>query len=89
MSAHTPGPWKAVLLDKWKGYRIEGPNGEPIAEDGYGPRGANARLIAAAPRMLDTLKAIRDSYLDETTHYEQLVALMRATANTVIKEIEG
>jgi hypothetical protein len=54
---HTPGPWldyegevyagKYLVADVW-----EHPSGDDVAR-------ANARLIAAAPDMLDALRAIR------------------------------
>ena len=58
---HTPGPWKVV--DSWDDYTIEGPNSEEIIfQDGpYGTptiKEANARLIAAAPALLEALRDI-------------------------------
>lgn len=61
MSAkHTPGPWKAVCRsidnqenDYFLGWDIEGP---PEAQRGQFERGADARLIAAAPQMLSALE---------------------------------
>lgn len=80
MTAHTPGPLSACTCCIREKYMDE-PDYERWIDQ--------CPLHAAAPRMLDTLKVIRDSHLDENTHYEQLVALMRAVANTIIKEIEG
>jgi hypothetical protein len=73
MSAHTPGPWM-YRLDTGTGYgRIEStrrdlPNNDPVVlavrEDwnrylSETPEGqANARLIAAAPEMLEALRAM-------------------------------
>jgi hypothetical protein len=61
MSKHTPGPWRVV--DSWNDYMVEGQNGEEIIwQDG--PHNtptinkANARLIAAAPDLLEALVAI-------------------------------
>ena len=55
MSKHTPGPWRVV--DSWNDYMVESQNGEEIIwQDG--PHNtptinkANARLIAAAPDLL-------------------------------------
>jgi len=54
---HTAGPWKyAPLLD-----RITEPSGQAIARTFAGPwdaeeEDANAKLIAAAPEMLEALK---------------------------------
>lgn len=61
---HTPGPW--IIRDKSgtvgnPAIGIEGQNGEAIAKviytDGFGTLETNARLIAAAPLLLDTLKS--------------------------------
>ena len=57
MSAHTPGPWG---LD---GNLIEGPDGERVAcITAYSRRTpkqkANARLIAAAPELLEALRGL-------------------------------
>ena len=69
MSGHTPGPWIAHMLGGGKG----GPNSYYIStaiQDGvmvnvasahanYGqPAGWNARLIAAAPDLLEALEAL-------------------------------
>lgn len=62
---HTPGPWGILDVDLYKtmraevGYHTEGEQWVPIASiTGCGPyeRDANARLIAAAPEMLEALK---------------------------------
>jgi gentisate 1,2-dioxygenase len=67
MSKHTPGPWK--IVDAWNDHMVEGQNGEEIIwQDG--PHGtptineANARLIAAAPDLLEALENLAD-YVDE------------------------
>ncbi len=57
---HTPGPWHVGINP---GPFIYGPNGEQVADLRAellpgGERDANRRLIASAPHLLDTLKAI-------------------------------
>jgi ketosteroid isomerase-like protein len=74
MSAHTPGPWTvadnnevhcdaktiAMVADlNWGQYRDAEDNGEAEFE-------ANARLIAAAPELLEALKALTDADTDFT-----------------------
>lgn len=53
-SKHTPGPWERY------GFRIESESGYYVADvidsNGFGENKANARLIAAAPRMSAALK---------------------------------
>ena len=63
MSKHTPGPWRVV--DSWNDHMVESQNGEEIIwQDG--PHNtptineANARLIAAAPDLLDALVMVLD-----------------------------
>lgn len=52
MAQHTPGPWQ--IVDRWK---IVGD--DMVLANMSGPRqGANARLIAAAPKMLEALQAV-------------------------------
>ena len=66
-SKHTPGPWKATRSNPAEGFDVwwitaELPNGEKeICSVPGGPATSewNARLIAAAPPMLDALKAYR------------------------------
>ena len=57
---HTPGPWKAQDESNYSAPIIEG-DGRPVAEvygDGLEQRKANARLIAAAPDLLEALKTL-------------------------------
>ncbi len=70
MNAHTPGPWAAVY--DGSGTWSIGPEGDPQGECIAGVRGpgvfskgdrfehaaANARLIAAAPELLEAMKVI-------------------------------
>jgi hypothetical protein len=68
MSAHTPGPW-SIHPGAFNGARIDGPNGRGVAHatqrDPHPTFGegitqqeadANARLIAAAPDLLEALQ---------------------------------
>lgn len=60
---HTPGPW--TLFDRL----VQGRGGAPVAAV-HGPHAyANARLIAAAPELLEALKAAL-SYADMEMHHE-------------------
>jgi hypothetical protein len=68
---HTPGPWVAQP-DLFDGYfYIEAASGAVIAEvfpwqagdmDGAGEADANARLIEAAPELLEALEALIECY---------------------------
>lgn len=64
MNAHTPGPWQITEMDGEVNRAVVGPDGEliadcfaPTAEDFNLPQDyeANARLIAAAPELLEAL----------------------------------
>lgn len=68
MSKHTPGPWR---LSKITAFSIEGANGRHVASSGgystnVNPEQAdmesmaNARLIAAAPELLETLEKLME-----------------------------
>lgn len=63
---HTPGPWVYHVVGHFLDYEIRGPKSEDIASvnpsDGaddpeFYPAEANARLIAAAPDLLNAVKA--------------------------------
>ena len=62
--SHTPGPW-TWKIEGFDGYKLIAKDGTKVADDGsadgeYGgwmndPNEPNARLIAAAPELLETL----------------------------------
>lgn len=57
MTKHTPGPWKYTISAKHNRPQISGKDGHQICllwRDGE--MEANARLIAAAPELLEALK---------------------------------
>jgi hypothetical protein len=59
--AHTPGIWKAVAVDEsaeYKQWEIQPHVGVVERVDGIGE--ANARLIAAAPELLEALERCLD-----------------------------
>ena len=69
MSEHTPGPWTIhPQHPAW----IIGSDGLPVAHNVYefnrGNEGANARLIAAAPELLDACRAAL-AFIDANFHY--------------------
>ena len=65
MSAHTPGPWAAEPTnphDGWDGWEVCGADGFRVC-DAHGcqsnvVRAANARLIAAAPELLEVAEMV-------------------------------
>ena len=54
-ATHTPGPWHTYLSHKDINRHIACKDGNSIAKEVHH---ANARLIAAAPEMYETMKAI-------------------------------
>jgi hypothetical protein len=63
MSKHTPGPWEVDRDDSqkvWVKSKAEGWDEEWVALSFSGRAGANARLIAAAPDLLEALKAAKE-----------------------------
>lgn len=93
VSAHTPGPWEAVIGDDvW----ITGPDRDQpwvcdiVPRDHNKPPNeedlANARLIGAAPDLLAALKAAREFGLDDFTYGDQA---MYAQMDAAIAKAEG
>ncbi len=65
MSAHTPGPWGIVF--NWKSRKVISSNGGTICSDWGYPfelKEADARLIAAAPELLEALKRLVENIHD-------------------------
>jgi hypothetical protein len=64
MSKHTPGPWKIIGLDSFS-IVVDRPDHYPLLKEGRAiahvqqrkNKRANACLIAAAPEMLEVIKA--------------------------------
>lgn len=84
---HTPGSWHAtgllITADNHEAGGIfvaEVKPTNPLTADGYAEGKANARLIAAAPRLLQALK---DMILFENSH------TARRNAINLIKTVEG
>ena len=82
MSKHTPGPWK-ITHTALNGYRVSDSTGWGVAvvlKDVNDK--ANARLIAAAPQMLEALEMadelIDQLIIDNTDNYAKERAKIRA-----------
>ncbi|MBV9483804.1 MAG: hypothetical protein JO249_24110, partial [Acidobacteria bacterium] len=61
---HTPGPWQAITTATR--FTVNDKDGFPVLRinGGMVPVEANARLIAAAPDMLDALEFVRMTFAD-------------------------
>ena len=57
---HTPGPWSIETEDEYCG-QIDAANGEIVGVFVEDPNEHDARLIAAAPELLDALKYATDA----------------------------
>jgi hypothetical protein len=81
--AHTPGPWRAEPIRRRGlvvGFQIiAGPDGNPIAEVRWpGPNlPDNARLIAAAPQLLEALEALLEATSLPAAERQQLLRRAR------------
>lgn len=58
---HTPGPWICTATSHHAhDYRLEIPGGQMPFERNAGVEYANAKLIAAAPELLETLRELME-----------------------------
>jgi hypothetical protein len=77
MSEYTPGPW---ALELWSGYAIvRSVNGGPsLFFESQSHPGAieDARLIAAAPELLDALQRLVDAVDPESKGWNEAVAVI-------------
>lgn len=90
---HTPGPWDCAW-DACGPYWIVGPTGNPVTYlDGEpGEREPDARLIAAAPEMLEALKAALPKVIAHTKMNCQNdceLCRLRSKMKSVIQKAEG
>lgn len=96
MTDHTPGPWRVIHQRTIR--EIHSSNGPKVA-DVYDFTGdsqfarADARLIAAAPELLEALKEIQEGRgafsMDHLTHAANTIEEMKALAKTAIAKAEG
>jgi hypothetical protein len=105
---HTPGPWKATESDPAEGAHVFwitapqgcGPNnGEVDITTMHGNKPANARLIAAAPELLEALRyaekglALANTQaleqLKERNEYESIFQAPLDAARAAIAKAEG
>lgn len=108
MPGHTPSPWSFQRMalgsspDRRCGFVVNGPEAEPLPvricdlrctpEAPFAQTEANARLIAAAPELLEALRHIEDychRQAMETTDEAPLWAQCRSFARAAIAKAEG
>lgn len=86
MSAlHTPGPWRVErYLGREDSWFVRGPFDERVCGQGSGPVvEANARLIAAAPELLEALEAV--VCINNLTSHEQRRTAYEKAATAIAK----
>ena len=108
MSKHTPGPWEVKRSRSGYPYRIYAPNADDHRNGAVGrdvtrwgafslpsskEAEANARLIAAAPDLLEALREIAKGEgpfsTDRLTHAENCIEAMQEIARVAIAKAEG
>ena len=95
MSGHTPGPWKVTspMMDP-NAFDVESEAGLKITRGYWGGNAcADARLIAAAPTMLEALREIAKGEgrysRDPLGHASNTIEDMKALALAAIAKAEG
>ena len=100
MSKHTPGPWKVTseshnpLIECEDGYVIAQIKGVSLSVEGFNYE-ANARLIAASPKMyelLDKLRNVINDTCEHGNHSSGLMTVWNTMANDgmdLLDEIDG
>lgn len=101
MSGHTKGPWSVVEHDHGTVVVTESPKKTKYGASRYAAIGgfdssdpeqlaeakANARLIAAAPELLEFVRAFRDAYYEEDGWID--LKSSAKTASALIAKAEG
>ncbi len=92
MSKHTPGPWKIADGDSLRcslwGWSIMSSDGYWVAvahEEEEESDKANARLIAAAPEMLEALKRVEDWMIHNTVPTDRPASIDKAVIDAIAK----
>jgi hypothetical protein len=99
-ASHTPGPWRAIfkagmratVIAPAEDYRICAIGGAAMGDDADE---ANARLIAAAPELLEALKESRDGLADALNNLPAdgecavLIGIRLAAVDAAIAKAEG
>ena len=89
MSEHTPGPWEAVDCDGdlWE---VDSKLHAICMISDHPPQfKANARLIAAAPRMLSQLERTRNAFYDLGEDMPHWAYVLGCEIMEVIREAKG
>jgi hypothetical protein len=89
MSSHTPGPW--ILDENERGWGLLS-NGSDVTSEPFDCSTDDARLIAAAPELLEALQSFIDLSDDGSLHIEGSIATedpVITAARAAIAKAEG
>ena len=104
MSKHTPGPWRilpeecdkpyirvrgTVLGARYKVANVITPSYEGVHEREAEETRANARLIAAAPELLEALKLMVERFADSAGYFGDFKSDAVKNAEAAIAKAEG
>lgn len=79
---NTPGPWEVKCSSAMSGvYTVRAHNGVPWGDQDE----ANARLISAAPELIEALKNLYDAVTDERADAAFLLAAQEAARAAIAK----
>lgn len=85
-AAHTSGEWSAVIYGGWNAPRIWSPTGSIALlqhqESGPAEAEANARLMAASPKLLEACRAWLADESDDGEFADTLRKIIAATTKT-------
>jgi hypothetical protein len=87
---HTPGPWRYFIsANKTTGQRWSNVTGDGLQIAGAVPSESDARLIAAAPELLDTLKLLFEDWVtlvgDDCEDNEDVRRIWQASQDALTK----
>lgn len=90
-SAHTPGPWRLGPIHSDGSFAIHSNKGSIVHAIPFGStlqdRDANARLIAAAPEMLEALELVHQALADYCDEHDGKHAVRPETQSLLFRLI--
>lgn len=89
MSNHTPGPWRFFSEGGKLLGRIYSAAGKTICIFNKSPSEADARLIAAAPDLLEVLQSVADFFDGPTGWTQEQEDLLRGRLHAIIAKAMG
>lgn len=83
---HTPAPWKKIIAQPGTMLEVVSENNEYVCSllGGEEHKQANGRLIAAAPELLEALRAMIDMATDNRTHGPEIMQAVTVIAKATL-----